>query len=480
MGVNGYKKCIMATTKTNPEEQSIKNNASSGRTQKVLEATYKGVFQEIRGGRFLDMTKDTQYNDAWLVLCFIVLMGGVFWGNSFLTTAALILFVIAAVSKTWNQLSLFGLYYKRHLSETRAFVGETITLTLEVCNRKFLPLTWLQISDVFPADLPIKDREVFVNNSTNLGEFRSFWMLGAFQSIQRDFEVECTKRGYHNYGPATISTGDGFGLFDRKVTLPTKNRLIIYPQLYSAEELKLPAKNPFGESPSHHRLFEDPLRTIGIREWQPSDSLRRVHWKATARYQSLLSRLYEPSEEAQMVIFLNVATMRRHWQGYMPELHERAISVAGSLSAVCIEKRLSTGLIANAGFPGTDKGLHILPSRNPDQLTQILELLAAVTPFATSNIEDMILHESPRLSWGATFMIVTAIAHDDLLIAMLELARAGRKIILFTLAEKPPTLIDETSGIKVYHLPHLVEDLIAPEEIFVHQDLKGLMEEVVP
>ena len=86
-----------------------------------------------------------------------------------------------------------------------------------------------------------------------------------------------------------------------------------------------------------------------------------------------------------------------------------------------------------------------------------------MTSFASQPIEEMVLRESPRLPWGSTLLVVTAIAHEDLLAALLELERAGREVVLFTLAEEPP--VRELPGILVYHLPHLVEDLIAPVEV---------------
>ena len=52
-------------------------------------------------------------------------------------------------------MALYGVEYTRKLSETRAFLGETIELTLEVRNRKFLPVTWLHVLDQFPANLPV-------------------------------------------------------------------------------------------------------------------------------------------------------------------------------------------------------------------------------------------------------------------------------------------------------------------------------------
>ncbi len=247
-------------------------------------------------------------------------------------------------------------------------------------------------------------------------------------------------------------------MFARKGKLPLQQRLIVYPRLYTVADLGLPAKNPFGERAAEARLVEDPLRTAGIRDWQPADGLKRVHWKATARHQALLSRIYEPSQEPQMLIFLNVATLERHWLGHIPELMERAISVAGSLAALCAELRLPVGLIANGYMPGSDQPLRILPGRSPDQLMRILELLAAVTGFAAQPIEELLLHESPRLPWGSTLLVVTAIAHETLLATLLDLQRAGRRVVLFTLAEKPP--VEHLPGITVYHLPHLVADVI--------------------
>jgi uncharacterized protein (DUF58 family) len=419
--------------------------------------------RELRGARYVDRTKDTQFTDAWIMVGILLTVIGLATDSKFPLFAALSLFVIAFAGWAWNQLSLFGLEYRRYFSETRAFLGETVELTLEVRNRKFLPVTWLQVVDNFPATLRMGSEQVKINNATNLGEFTSFWSLGAFSRLRRHFTVMCTQRGYHVYGPAVLSTGDGFGMFARRGTLALQERLIVYPKLYTAAELGLPAKNPFGERMAETRLVEDPLRTAGIRAWQPADGMKRVHWKATARHQALLSRLYEPTQEPQVLIFLNVATMPRHWLGQIPELMERAISVAGSLAALCADIRLPVGLIANGSLPGSDQPLRLLPGRSPDQLMRILELLAAVTAFATLPIEAMLLRESPRLPWGSTLLIVTAVAHDELLAALFDVARAGRKVVLFTLADQPPER--DLPGITVYHLPQLVDDLIAPQTV---------------
>jgi hypothetical protein len=222
------------------------------------------ILSEVRSRRYRDLAKDTQFTDAWVIVGLILTLVGLAAGNSFLLAAAVAMFAVAVAAWAWNQLTLYGLHYRRNLSETRAFLGETVTLTLETRNLKLLPVTWVHVIDIFPSSLPMDGQQVVLNHATNFGEFTTFWSLGAFGRLRRRFTVQCSQRGYHTYGPATVTSGDAFGMFSRRGTLPEKDRLIIYPRLYSAAELGLPAKNPFGERAAE-ALVEDPPRTAGIR-----------------------------------------------------------------------------------------------------------------------------------------------------------------------------------------------------------------------
>lgn len=417
-------------------------------------------------GRFtLDAGKTTQFSDAWVILALLLTLFGLIFRLPVLLAGAAAMLVVAAVCWAWNRVALDDVTYARLLSESRAFPGEEVTLTLEVQNRKRLPLTWLVVRDAFPAGLPIDDRDLSVNHASNQAEFMTLWMPGGRQTIRRRFRVRCAERGLYRFGPASAESGDPFGFFEQKKILETQDRLIVYPRLYSVAELGLPARNPFGEQRATLPLYEDALRPAGVREWRSSDSMRRIHWKASARSQELQSRLYEPSEEFQVELVLNVATMERHWLGVYTELHERAVSVAASLAALAVELRYPTGLMANGIAPGSDREIRLLPGRSPRQLMLMLEQLAAVTHFATQPVEDLLRSLAPRLPWGTTIVLVTAIAHADLLATLRELADAGRRIVLVTLAARPPS--EFLHPIVVYHLPHLVEDLIVLHQVGV-------------
>ncbi len=420
----------------------------------------------------VDVNKDTQFTDAWFVLIVILVLAGAIFLNRFLSVAAGIILATTALAWFWGQVSLSEVTYEREFNETRAFIGETVEVTLRVTNRKFLPVPWLIVRDRFPADLPVIGANLQTNRGSNVAEHTTFWMIGPFQQIARTYTIECIERGFHRFGPPHLTSGDAFGFFNRTETPHQEQDLIVYPRLYSVGELRLPSHNPFGEIRVDGRLFEDPLRNAGIREWQAQDGLRRVHWKATARQQTLVSRVYESSEEHVIQIFLNVATLERHWHGFIPQLQERVISVAGSLALLATELRRPVGLSANGALPGSDQPITLLPGRSPHQLVRILELLAAITPFATKPIERLLRDDATRLSWGATIVLVTAIAHDDLIASLTELADSGRRVVLFTLARQAP--VDPPRNVRVYHLPHLVDDLIAPEIVHIGLPTDGI------
>jgi uncharacterized protein (DUF58 family) len=252
-------------------------------------------------------------------------------------------------------------------------------------------------------------------------------------------------------GPVTYKSSDIFTLFTIERTHNALETIVIYPQIYPLTALGLPAKEPFGEIKVTRSLFTDPIRTQGIRDYQPQDRFRDIHWKATAQRGHLQTKVYEPSTGMTMAVFLNVATMPRHWMGFNPDLMERAISVAGSVANYGVQMNWGVGVYANGAVPNSDQPIRVAPGRSPNQLTHILEALAAVTEFATSAIELMSLRESPNLPWVATIVLVTAVVTEEIAVSLLRLKEAGRRVVLISLEDEPPP--KGLGTILAYHIP---------------------------
>jgi len=408
----------------------------------------------------IDHSKETQFSEAWVALAIVLTLFGLAFRLKGLMLVAALLLTIVPIAWLWNKYALHGLHYERLFSERRAFPDETLELIVRVSNWKLLPVGWLHIVDQFPLDVPLLDEELITTQSSNVGQLATAFSLRWYQRVSRRYRLHCPRRGFYRFGPAHLKSGDLFGLFSQEGWQKEYDWLIVYPRVLPIAELGLLSKEPFGETKARQRIFADPMRTIGVRDHQPEDSFKHIHWKATARQQRLQTRVYEPTTSYNLVVFLNVATFAKHWQGTDPALLEKAISVAASIASYGVEQRYVVGVIANGSVPHSDQSIKVLPSRNPKQLARILEALAAVTGFATSSIEALLMAESPKLPWGSTLVVVTAIVSEELAATLLLLRDVGRRLVLISLDQEPPS--QELEGILSYHLPGVEIDFRPP------------------
>ena len=393
------------------------------------------------------------FSDAWVPLALIFLIIGLAAGRQGAMLAlGLVLLLIVGVSTVWKNLSLLGVTYERRFNRNRVFPGEPIEMTVTVGNDKLLPLTWLQFRDELPVVVENEDALTQVTSEMN-GRYilvNTFSLYGREQT-ERTYTLRFPKRGYYKLGPVTYESGDIFTLFTRQRDHLYTDQIIIFPQIYPLDALGLPAKEPFGEVKVHRSLFTDPIKTQGVRDYQPGDRFRDVHWKATAVRGSLQTKVYDPSTGMTIAVFLNVATFARHWMGFDPELLERSVSVAGSIANYGIQQGWGVGVYANGSVPNADQTIRVQPGRSPEQLAHVLEALAAVTEFATASIEKMMLRTSPSLPWASTIVLVTAVVTEEMMVALVRLKEAGRRVVLISLADEPPP--KGLGNILSYHIP---------------------------
>jgi len=187
--------------------------------------------------------------------------------------------------KPGQRVGVVGLGERRVLGQQRAVFGEEVARTPEIVNDKTLPLAWLEIEDTVPGGaLTLEPAHVSPSHIPNRRLLTMLLSVRWYERVRRHYTVTCAARGVHAFGPATLRTGDVFGLTTKEMEVPQEDYLLVYPKIVPFERLSLPASNPFGDVTLRRQwLFEDPLRTVGIRDYRPGDSPRRMHWKATAR-----------------------------------------------------------------------------------------------------------------------------------------------------------------------------------------------------
>lgn len=433
--------------------------------------------QPIQGhGDTLRALLDHRWLNFAVIIFFIAVLGQI---AELLAIVAFML-IIVFVAWLWSRSSLRGLVYARQFPYRRFFPGEQIDVQITVENRKLLPISWLQVEDEWPVQVgPADDAALPISeDDPGLGYLINTYSLRWYERIRRHVTLETRQRGVFEIGPAHLVSGDPFSLFDRKITLEDRHELlVVYPRIKTLPELGLPLKDPFGDHRVQRRLFEDPNRTMGIRDYAPHDSFRHVHWKATAHTGELKTRIYEPTRSLRTVLCLNVATFERYWRGVWPAMLEYETEVAASLASWGLENGHSVGMIANGTLAHADQPFRILPGRSIDQLTNILQALAAVSYFVSSNFDRFLVEESPRLPWGATMVVITPFMTDAIAASILRLRDSGRRLVLIGLGKQEPPFIP---GVLTYHLPIAGDEPPAPEPDDADPGAAALPEDLTP
>jgi len=385
--------------------------------------------------------------EGWLYLIGGALVGSLLLHEPLLFIVSLILLLVAGAVRIWDRYCLTALTYRRELGQTRAFFGEQVPLVVEITNAKPLPLAWLEVDDTVPGEgLDIQPGHVGPSHMPGRRLLSILLSVRWYERVRRHYTIQCGARGYHPFGPATLRTGDVFGFATQEIELAAEDYLLVYPRIVSLPGLGLPAHDPFGDVPIQRQwLFEDPLRMVGVREYRPGDSPRRLHWKATARApdQQLQVKLLEPTTTYRLMVLLNVSTFGDNWawQGYDPELLEAAITVAASVANWGAEQGYQLGLSANAKAYRARTALRMLPSRDPRQLMHVLEALATVVPMATMGPDTLVQLEGRELAYGTTVVMVSAVADAALLRQLGRLRRGGHRPALILIGQ------DGTSGV---------------------------------
>jgi len=353
-------------------------------------------------------------------------------GQAPIVVLASLLVSSAGLAKLWSHLSLARLSFRRHLSERRVFPGETIQVRFQVANRKPLPLPWVQVDDQIPQALGSASSVPGEKPGTVVIR-RTAAMLW-YSSVKWKYELPCSKRGYYPLGPTVISSGDILGLYSRSFHADLEDRIIVYPKILPVGPLEIPSQQPMGETKSEYRIFQDPTRPIGVRDYQQGDSLRHVHWKASARLQALQVKIFEPTTTSKVALFLSVDSFIQNGS-FSEDAFELGISVAASVAHQVMEKGSPVGLFVNTQKGDSGQPVSIAPSGSRDQLTAILEALAKTTVSSSGPFESFLDREQEVLHAGTTFVLIFGKPPDSLTLLIQSLKERGFKLLVFFIGE---------------------------------------------
>lgn len=349
------------------------------------------------------------------------------------------------LSKHWAN----SLVAERDCKQETAEIGDMVPVMLTIKNESSIPVVWLLVEDLLPHEATIyKPPKLGVH-----GNRVAVMKINGKKEEKLLYQLECNRRGYFQIGPLVLETGDLFGLHRRFKVLSKPSYLLVLPKPVPLTGYDVASRRPIGEVTMTYRIFEDPTRIAGVREYQRGDSMNRINWKATARTGELQSKVFEPSTvigATILVDFHRKAFPRKH----EPFRSELAITCAASIANTVYNMNQQIGLISNGrdaadrirteGWVGDSRTrdaakasaeMHsesnrlrpviVETRRGVEQLQQIFEALARLEKTSGLDLARLIAESADRLPRDATVIAILSKVTDVEVIALTALKQQG-------------------------------------------------------
>ena len=118
------------------------------------------------------------------------------------------------------------------------------------------------------------------------------------------FVVPTSRRGVIQVGPATTVQGDPLGLMRRTLTWTERTELFVHPRTVALESLGAGLLRDLEGSTTEDVSMSD-LAFHALREYQPGDDRRYIHWRSSAKAGKLLVRQFLDTRRSHVTVIVD-------------------------------------------------------------------------------------------------------------------------------------------------------------------------------
>lgn len=332
-----------------------------------------------------------------VILIGIVLISSAYSISNYFILALGIFLIISAVLSlpllTLNT-SLLSLEVERKLDKEKVFAGDFIYVTVKVTNKSLRTLNDVEIFDTYP--------EIF---DLVLGNNKIRTRIGSNETVTFSYILRCPIRGLFLLGPTKLLLHDTFGYHFDHTIIESATSILVYPTYEDIRKLKAMAqRRRLGLMFGIHKTKIKGMGTdfYSIRPYYPSDELRYVDWKASARTGTLRTKEFESEKNIRIMILLDISSTMGAGATIENKL-EYGIRATLLLAHLALEKRDLVGVLT---FTDEVEGI-VEPHASKSHFYRILELLAEVISHGGKNFLNAAKFANRYLKRGSFVILIS-------------------------------------------------------------------------
>ncbi|MBN1312888.1 MAG: DUF58 domain-containing protein [Anaerolineae bacterium] len=301
--------------------------------------------------------------------------------------------------------------FSRQLLHTWAQVGDRLEETFILQNDFWLPLLAAEITD--HANLP----------GYNASTVRS---ISGNQSDRWSQKAISSRRGVFQLGPTTIRFGDPLGIFEVTCDYPQTHEILVVPPILHHLDIPPPSGGGQGVAVSRQRNLVETGIIGGVRDYQPGDPFRRIHWPLSMRHQDFLVKEFDNEKGGNIWLVLDLDQAVHVGEGQESTL-EYAIIWAASWAWHLLKQGKGVGL-----FTFGSERIVVPPASGTAQLNNVLRALAPLDTQVELPLSYLLHEVKPFMSSGHSLVVFTPSAAPEwpLELMRLNLATAVKGVVL--------------------------------------------------
>jgi uncharacterized protein (DUF58 family) len=268
----------------------------------------------------------------------------------------LVVFVIDAIISYKNKY----ISAARSVSE-RLSIGQDNIVKLEIFNLSNNTFTML-VRDDFPASI-----------ETDISEFSFTLNPGARLVLQ--YTLTPYSRGLYKFGNINLRYLSKLGLLWLESKINANQSIRVYSDLNALQKLSVKLSHSSELGDMHLRKRGYGTEFASLREYAVGDDPRKIDWKASARKDRPVVRVYEIEQEQTVMVLLDAGRMMvSDLEGLRRFDHALNAALALVLTGLWRNDQVALGVFADKPL------LYFPPRRGKSHFTQILEATCDIQP----------------------------------------------------------------------------------------------------
>ncbi|MEV4775624.1 DUF58 domain-containing protein [Microbacterium sp. LWH12-1.2] len=245
------------------------------------------------------------------------------------------------------------------------------------------------------------------------------------RSGQLSYVITGVRRGIWQIGPLMLRTVDPFGLAQREQEFGETRTVTVVPEVFTLAPLTVRVGAAGGTAHTSSSRLGQGSDNLSPRHYISGDSMRRIHWRATAHRGQLMVRQEEEESSPDALVVLDRSAARWDRPGHSADARfETAVSLCASAAIHLVQEGYSVDVIDSAG--------NVLGElrRHEDDRDGLLVALAMVTPRGDSRDLPTLIGGTPP---GPLVYITGRIDEEDA--ALLRPSGAAAAMLFATEAQ---------------------------------------------